>query len=152
MHWNGLLLTDAFNIKHVVTFTTFSVRTLHPQTPSSLPNYTFQKCVLLMPSWGEVVLFDDWWCLQFFGVFFFVVVFFKIFLFGFDLVFVCFLLFCCLLLDILIVSFSLYSHAQHTTKRGVRSGSSSSWTLGWQHIITLCSVRVSVWCARVWVK
>lgn len=85
------------------------------------------------------------------GVFFFVV-FFKIFLFGFDLVLVCFLLFCCLLLDILIVSFSLYSHAQHTTKRGVRSGSSSSWTLGWQHIITLCSVRVSVWCARVWVK
>lgn len=85
------------------------------------------------------------------GVFFFVV-FFKIFLFGFDLVLVCFLLFCCLLLDILIVSFSLYSHAQHTTKRGVRSGSSSSWTLGWQHIITLCSVRVSVWCARVCVK
>lgn len=85
------------------------------------------------------------------GVFFFVV-FFKIFLFGFDLVLVCFLLFCCLLLDILIVSFSLYSHAQHTTKRGVRSGSSSSWTLGWQHIITLCSVRVFVWCARVCVK
>lgn len=84
------------------------------------------------------------------GVFFFVV-FFKIFLFGFDLVLVCFLLFCCLLLDILIVSFSLYSHAQHTTKRRVRSGR-CSWTLGWQHIITLCSVRVSVWCARVWVK
>lgn len=86
------------------------------------------------------------------GVFFFCCFFFKIFLFGFDLVLVCFLLFCCLLLDILIVSFSLYSHAQHTTKRGVRSGSSSSWTLGWQHIITLCSVRVSVWCARVFVK
>lgn len=85
------------------------------------------------------------------GVFFFVV-FFKIFLFGFDLVLVCFLLFCCLLLDILIVSFSLYSHTQHTTKRRVRSGSSSSWTLGWQHIITLCSVRVFVWCARVCVK
>lgn len=84
--------------------------------------------------------------------FFFVVVFFKIFLFGFDLVFVCFLLFCCLLLDILIVSFSLYSHTQHTTKRRVRSGSSSSWTLGWQHIITLCSVRVFVWCVRVCVK
>lgn len=83
--------------------------------------------------------------------FFFFVVFFKIFLFGFDLVFVCFLLFCCLLLDILIVSFSLYSHAQHTTKRRVRSGR-CSWTLGWQHIITLCSVRVSVWCARVFVK
>lgn len=94
------------------------------------------------------------WRLMMFAVlwgFFFLLFFFKIFLFGFDLVLVCFLLFCCLLLDILIVSFSLYSHAQHTTKRRVRSGR-CSWTLGWQHIITLCSVRVSVWCARVCVK
>lgn len=149
MHWNGLLLTDAFNIKHVVTFTTFSVRTLHPQTPSSLPNYTFQKCVLLMPSWGEVVLFDDWWCLQLLGGFFFVVVFLNLlvwFWFGVSMFFAVLLFafghFNCLFLVI-------FARATHNeTRSALRQQQQLDFRVTTYHYPLLCAC-VCVVCARV---